>query len=112
MYSLIIILHIMIAIALIGLVLMNRGKGTYMGAAFGSGASQTLFGSQGSTPFIVKLIGGLAIIFFVTSLTLGYFTAQAAKNAAAVQLPVQQSAPAIPAVPDSNAPAVPPAPNN
>jgi preprotein translocase subunit SecG len=90
MYSIIVILHILIAVFLIGLILMNRGKGTYMGAAFGSGASQTLFGSQGSAPFIVKLIGGLAIIFFITSLALGYFTVQEAKKAQAssVQLPV------------------------
>jgi preprotein translocase subunit SecG len=98
MYSIVVLLHLLVAIALIGLVLMNRGKGSYMGAAFGSGASQTLFGSQGTTPFIVKLIGGLAIVFFVTSLSLGYFTARASKQASAVQLPVQ-TAPAVPAIP-------------
>jgi preprotein translocase subunit SecG len=109
MYSVIIILHILIAVALISLVLMNRGKGTYMGAAFGSGASQTIFGSQGSTPFIVKLIGGLAIVFFVTSLVLGYLTAQVSKRATDVQLPIQSvpvsTVPAAPVAPDQSAPA-------
>lgn len=104
MYQLIIILHILVACALIGLVLMNRGKGTYMGAAFGSGASQTLFGSQGSTPFIVKLIAGLALVFFITSLTLGILAAKGSKKAAAVQLPVQQSAPVIPTAPTNQQP--------
>lgn len=70
--TLIMILHILVAFALIGLVLMQRGKGSEMGAAFGAGASGTVFGSQGATPFMVKLIAGLAVLFFCTSLGLNY----------------------------------------
>ncbi len=70
MYQLILIVHVLIAIAVIGLVLIQHGKGADIGAAFGSGASNTVFGSQGSGGFLFKLTGGLALAFFVTSLLL------------------------------------------
>jgi preprotein translocase subunit SecG len=75
--TLIMILHILVAFALISLVLMQRGKGAQMGAAFGAGASGTMFGSQGATPFMVKLIAGLAVLFFCTSLGLNYAVSKA-----------------------------------
>lgn len=68
----ILMVHVLVAIVLIGLVLIQHGKGADIGAAFGSGASNTLFGSQGTGGFLFKLTGGLAIIFFATSLTLSY----------------------------------------
>lgn len=74
---LIMILHVLVAAALITLILIQRGKGSEMGAAFGAGASNTMFGSQGATPFMVKFIAGLAIIFFCTSLGLNYLVAKA-----------------------------------
>lgn len=70
------LLHILVAIALIVLVLLQRGKGSEMGAAFGAGASGTMFGSQGATPFMVKFIGGLAVLFFCTSLGLNYLVSK------------------------------------
>lgn len=72
MQQLVLLLHVFIALALIVLVLMQQGKGAQIGAAFGSGASQTLFGSQGSTSFLVKITALLASLFFITSLILGY----------------------------------------
>ncbi|BCA96933.1 preprotein translocase subunit SecG [Legionella antarctica] len=72
MYQLILMIHVVIAVVLIGLVLMQHGKGADIGAAFGSGASNTLFGSQGTGGFLFKLTGGLAMTFFVTSLMLSY----------------------------------------
>ncbi len=66
------ILHVLVAIAIIALVLMQHGKGADIGATFGSGASNTMFGSQGSLPFLVKVTAVLAAIFFATSLGLGY----------------------------------------
>lgn len=72
MYQLLLVIHVMIAIAIVGLVLIQQGKGAEIGAAFGSGASNTVFGSQGSGGFLFKLTGGLALAFFATSLTLGY----------------------------------------
>lgn len=73
MQSLLTILHILAAIALIALVLVQRGKGSDMGAGFGAGASQTMFGSQGATPFLVKLTGILAFVFFLTCGFLSFY---------------------------------------
>lgn len=72
MYQLILMIHVIVAVVLIGLVLIQHGKGADIGAAFGSGASNTLFGSQGTGGFLFKLTGGLALIFFITSLLLSY----------------------------------------
>lgn len=72
MYAVFLTLYILIAIALIVLVLIQHGKGADIGAAFGSGASNTVFGSQGSGGFLFKLTGALAIGFFLIALMLGY----------------------------------------
>ena len=103
--QIILIFHVLIAICLIALVLLQQGKGATAGAAFGAGASGTVFGSRGSKGFLYKLTGGLAIAFFATSIILTYL---AAHNAADVQkeddipgltIPVKQV--------NSNAPAAP-----
>lgn len=70
------ILHLFLAIGLITLVLMQQGKGADMGAAFGSGASATVFGSQGSGNFLTRATAILATLFFLTSMTLAYFAAK------------------------------------
>lgn len=72
MQQLITILHLLVSICVVGLVLIQRGKGSDMGAGFGSGASGTMFGSQGATPFLVKLTAGLAMIFFLSSGVLSF----------------------------------------
>jgi preprotein translocase subunit SecG len=72
MYQVLLIIHVTIAIVVIGLVLIQQGKGAEIGAAFGAGASNTVFGSQGSGGFLFRLTGGLALAFFATSLLLGY----------------------------------------
>jgi preprotein translocase subunit SecG len=64
--------HVLISVSLVTLVLLQQGKGAEMGASFGSGASQTVFGSHGSSSFLFKLTGLFALLFFVTSLSLGY----------------------------------------
>lgn len=64
--------HVIIAVLLIGLVLIQHGKGAQVGAAFGSGASQTVFGSQGSGGFLARATWSLAGLFFMTSITLAY----------------------------------------
>ncbi|WP_010597370.1 preprotein translocase subunit SecG [Rickettsiella massiliensis] len=66
------IFHVLVSVTLIGLILLQQGKGAEAGASFGSGASQTVFGGQGSGSFLFKLTAFFALIFFVTSLTLGY----------------------------------------
>jgi len=70
MYHLLLVLHFIVAIMLIVLVLIQQGKGSEMGAAFGSGASATVFGSQGTGGFLFKLTGFLLLTFFATSLLL------------------------------------------
>lgn len=87
MQPLILVLHMIIAFILIALILMQHGKGADMGASFGSGASQTLFGSTGALPFLVKITGILAALFFASCLLLGYLTAQEAKQAASSNIP-------------------------
>ncbi len=67
------VIHIVLTITLIVLVLVQRGKGADVGAAFGSGASSTVFGSQGSASFLTRTTALVATLFFVTSLTLSYF---------------------------------------
>jgi preprotein translocase subunit SecG len=70
MESLIVAIHIVVALAIVGLVLIQQGKGADMGASFGSGASQTIFGSAGSGNVLTRSTTWLAIAFFVTSLSL------------------------------------------
>lgn len=73
MQQIILVIHIITCIALIALILIQQGKGAEVGASFGSGASQTVFGSQGSGNFLTHLTAGLATLFFITTLGLGYF---------------------------------------
>jgi preprotein translocase subunit SecG len=80
MEQIVLILHMFFAAILIGLVLMQRGKGASMGAAFGSGASQTLFGSRGSIGFLVKVTIIVAALFFATSIALTYMATQKVKH--------------------------------
>lgn len=84
MQSLILVLHVLFSFSLIGLVLMQHGKGADAGASFGGGASNTMFGSQGSTPFLVKITALVAGLFIITSLILGYMSyhAEAPSSAA------------------------------
>lgn len=78
MESLIIIVHVVAAIGITGLVLLQQGKGADMGASFGSGASQTLFGSVGSGNALTKSTAWLAVVFFATSLGLALYAKQRA----------------------------------
>ena len=75
METLVLVIHVLVAIAIIGLVLLQHGKGADMGAAFGGGASGSLFGSTGSANFLSRTTAVLATIFFVSSLALTWFSA-------------------------------------
>ena len=70
--SLLLIFHVTIAILIVALILIQKGKGADMGSAFGSGASGTIFGAKGSANFLSRTTAVLATIFFLTSLTLAY----------------------------------------
>jgi preprotein translocase subunit SecG len=80
METLVWVIHIVAALGTIGLVLMQHGKGADMGAAFGSGASGSLFGSTGSANFLSRATAIFATIFFLTSLTLTYFSSHRNKS--------------------------------
>jgi preprotein translocase subunit SecG len=71
-FQLILIFHIFLALGLITLILMQYGKGANAGAAFGAGASGSVFGARGANSFLYKLTAGIATAFFLTSLTLAY----------------------------------------
>ena len=68
--------HILVCLGLIVVVLLQTGKGTDMGAAFGGGSSTTVFGSSGAGNFLTRLTTGMAVVFMLTALTLGYFSEQ------------------------------------
>jgi preprotein translocase subunit SecG len=100
--TLIIVVQLLSALGVIGLVLLQHGKGADMGAAFGSGASGSLFGATGSANFLSRTTAVLAAVFFVTTLTLTYLGAYRAKPSAgllgaAVTAPVATSAASAPA---------------
>jgi preprotein translocase subunit SecG len=74
MSTILIIVHVIVCVALIMIVLLQTGKGADMGAAFGGGGSQTLFGSTGASTFLSKATTGAAIVFMLTSLALAYLS--------------------------------------
>ena len=88
MQTLIIIIHVIAAISIVGLVLLQQGKGADAGASFGAGASQTVFGSSGSGNFLVRATTISAVIFFVTSLTLAIFAKNQAGRGSSTGLPI------------------------
>ncbi|WBA08249.1 preprotein translocase subunit SecG [Salinivibrio kushneri] len=75
MYEILLVIYLLAAIGVIGLVLVQQGKGADMGASFGAGASNTVFGSGGSGNFLTRMTTGFAIAFFALSLVLGNLTA-------------------------------------
>lgn len=78
----VVVVHILVSLALVGLVLLQQGKGAEAGASFGAGASQTVFGSQGSGSFLTRSTSYLAVIFFVTSISLAMIAKEKASVAA------------------------------
>ncbi len=97
MQTVLVVVHLLLAIAIIGLVLIQHGKGADAGAAFGSGASATVFGAQGSGSFLTRLTGGFAALFFMTSIALAYFATQGSVEVGLMEQ-APGSASAIPAV--------------
>ena len=110
MHTVLLIVHVLISIALVTLVLVQRGKGADMGAAFGSGASGTLFGSRGSASFLTRATAVLATLFFITSLSLAFMFNQKGevKSVTDIHAPVPAQTPS----PEPSKPAdVPTVPN-
>lgn len=103
----IIIVHVSVCVALILIVLLQTGKGANMGAAFGGGSSQTLFGSSGAGGFLTKLTTGAAVVFMLTSFALAYLAVhktgdsvmsgvEAPVSATEVDVPQEETEPAEP----------------
>ena len=80
MHTILVVVHLFLSIGLIGLILIQHGKGADAGAAFGSGASSTVFGARGSANFLSRTTGILALLFFITSLTLAWMAMQTARD--------------------------------
>jgi preprotein translocase subunit SecG len=102
MSSFIVIIHIIVAIALILIVLLQTGKGADMGAAFGGGGSQTLFGSTGASTFLSRLTTIAAIVFMLTSLALAYLSGHRSARSVISEIAVpaaEQTGQAVPEAP-------------
>jgi preprotein translocase subunit SecG len=116
MQTILIVFHLFLAVGLVGLILIQHGKGADMGAAFGSGASGTVFGAKGSASFLTRLTAGLATLFFITSMVMAYFASQRDDNVdvlGGIELPAaveEQSVPQsdIPPVPAADSSDMPP----
>ena len=120
--TVVVVFHLLGALGVVALVLLQQGKGADAGASFGAGASNTVFGSQGSSTFLSKFTAILAACFFITSLGLGYFAKEKSQQVSLQGLPnpavleTPQQKPAADDVPvlqeqktDVNATDVPPA---
>ena len=111
--------HVLLALMIIGLVLLQRGKGAEAGAGFGSGASGTVFGARGTSTLFSKLTAVFAALFFVTSLSLAYLGTRAPgdsnsvleRSVLASPAPVVTPVPAPASAPAAPAPAAPAAPD-
>jgi preprotein translocase subunit SecG len=111
LFSITLVVHLLAALSIIGLVLLQHGKGADMGAAFGSGASGSLFGATGSANFLSRTTAVLAALFFITSLTLAYLASQQPKTLGGVMQNVVESSTSVqgqaaPAKAPGDAPAV------
>lgn len=90
------VLHIIVSVLLILVVLLQPGKSGDLGSIFGGGTSESIFGSSGAVPFLVKVTRGLAVLFFLTSLSLGYFAMGGGGNKSVISdipAPITETAP-------------------
>lgn len=116
MEAVILVVHVIAALSIIGLVLLQHGKGADMGAAFGSGSAGSVFGSSGSANFLSRTTAVLATIFFISSISLTVFTSKKGADKGIMKQQSEQSAPAslpaqIPAPPASAPAAAVPVPS-
>lgn len=96
MYGMLIILHVLLALGMIGVILVQTGKGADIGAAFGGGSSQTVFGARGPTTFLHRLTTAIAVLFMVTSVVLTIYATRQGPASVISEEPAQ-TAPAAPA---------------
>ena len=99
-FTVLLAVHILLALLLISVILLQQGKGATAGAAFGSGASSTVFGPRGSASFLTRLTSILAVLFFSNSLLLAYLYSQTTKQVSLLDQVAGQSSPAKSQAPD------------
>lgn len=110
MENIITVVHVLAAASLIGLILLQHGKGADMGAAFGSGASGSLFGVSGSSNFLSRATSMSVVVFFATSMTLAYIASHKSGTSSVIQVPTATAPVAVEApvgadaVPNETAP--------
>ena len=105
MQTLVLVLHILAAVGIVVLVLLQHGKGADMGAAFGSGSAGSLFGSAGAANFLSRTTAILAAVFFASSLGLTYFSTPSKSGGVTEGLAAPAGKSEVPAAPASSAPA-------
>jgi preprotein translocase subunit SecG len=116
LHTLTTVIHVLLAAGIVGLVLLQRGKGADAGAGFGAGASGTVFGARGSASFLSRTTATLAVLFIATSLTLAYMGGRTVEAPSSVfdrvQAPAneasEQAPPALPSAPPAANPATEP----
>lgn len=101
MHSFVLVVHIILAVLMIGLILVQHGKGADAGASFGGGGAATVFGASGSASFLTRLTAILTALFFVTSLTLAVFAKKQTTDAYGLKTVQTTSQPAVPVQPNS-----------
>ena len=108
MDQIILVIHLLVALAIIGLIMLQQGKGADMGASFGAGASQTLFGSTGSGNVLTKATAWLSVLFFATSFGLALIASQrsAPTNDLGLEIPPVVQEQAVQPALDSDVPVV------
>ncbi|APW70126.1 preprotein translocase subunit SecG [Salmonella enterica] len=109
MYEALLVVFLIVAIGLVGLIMLQQGKGADMGASFGAGASATLFGSSGSGNFMTRMTAVLATLFFIISLVLGNINSNKTHKGSewenlSAPAKTEQTQPAAPAQPTSDIP--------
>ena len=95
MMVLLVILHVLVSLFLIGVVLIQSGKGAEMGASFGTASSHTIFGSRGPGSFLGKLTTGAAIIFMITSFSLAFIGKKGIRGSSVMPAHTEAPAPAV-----------------
>ena len=107
MFIFVVIVHVLVCLAIIGLVLLQAGKGADIGSAFGGAGSQAVFGSMGTPTILGKLTSGVAVIFMITSFSLAMMGHQRSASIMPATAPATAPAAPAPAAPGAPAPATP-----
>ena len=97
-FQVILVFHVILALFLVAIILIQNGKGASAGAAFGSGSAGTVFGARGAHSFLYKLTSGLAVLFFITSITLAYLATSTTTSSSLIEQSIMSEEFATPEV--------------